>query len=375
MTSLNRRHFSVLAGSAALASMGLPRAQAADAPLVLGQSAPFTGPAAQLGIQFHQGAKLYLDQYNAQSGQRPITIRQLDDGYDPERTAANTRQLIQEQVFALFGYIGTPTSLAALPLAAAESIPFIAPFSGAMSLREPFQRNVFHVRASYNDETAQIVRHLTTIGNNKIAVFYQNDAYGKAGLDGVTQALAQHKLKPVATGVVERNSVDVDVAVRAIVAAQPHAVEQVSTYKSCAAFIRAARKAGFSGTFYNVSFVGAEALANELGKEGAGVVVSQVVPSPTSGSSALAREYQEAMRKGGGAAGTYASIEGYLAAKVFVEGLKRARAPTRDGLIAGLETLDRQSFGGFDVTFTPRSHMGSKFVEMSMLTADKRIIG
>ena len=107
MTSLNRRHFSVLAGSAALASMGLPRAQAADAPLVLGQSAPFTGPAAQLGIQFHQGAKLYLDQYNAQSGQRPITIRQLDDGYDPERTAANTRQLIQEQVFALFGYIGT----------------------------------------------------------------------------------------------------------------------------------------------------------------------------------------------------------------------------------------------------------------------------
>ncbi len=375
MTSLNRRHFSVLAGSAALASMGLPRAQAADAPLVLGQSAPFTGPAAQLGIQFHQGAKLYLDQYNAQSGQRPITIRQLDDGYDPERTAANTRQLIQEQVFALFGYIGTPTSLAALPLAAAESIPFIAPFSGAMSLREPFQRNVFHVRASYNDETAQIVRHLTTIGNNKIAVFYQNDAYGKAGLDGVTQALAQHKLKPVATGVVERNSVDVDVAVRAIVAAQPHAVVQVSTYKSCAAFIRAARKAGFSGTFYNVSFVGAEALANELGKEGAGVVVSQVVPSPTSGSSALAREYQEAMRKGGGAAGTYASIEGYLAAKVFVEGLKRARAPTRDGLIAGLETLDRQSFGGFDVTFTPRSHMGSKFVEMSMLTADKRIIG
>ncbi|MBB6576701.1 ABC-type branched-subunit amino acid transport system substrate-binding protein [Comamonas odontotermitis] len=375
MTSLNRRHFSVLAGSAALASMGLPRAQAADAPLVLGQSAPFTGPAAQLGIQFHQGAKLYLDQYNAQSGQRPVTIRQLDDGYDPERTAANTRQLIQEQVFALFGYIGTPTSLAALPLAAAESIPFIAPFSGAMSLREPFQRNVFHVRASYNDETAQIVRHLTTIGNNKIAVFYQNDAYGKAGLDGVTQALAQHKLKPVATGVVERNSVDVDVAVRAIVAAQPHAVVQVSTYKSCAAFIRAARKAGFSGTFYNVSFVGAEALANELGKEGAGVVVSQVVPSPTSGSSALAREYQEAMRKGGGAAGTYASIEGYLAAKVFVEGLKRARAPTRDGLIAGLETLDRQSFGGFDVTFTPRSHMGSKFVEMSMLTADKRIIG
>lgn len=376
MTSLNRRHFSVLAGSTALTGLGSLRAHAADAPLVLGQSAPFTGPAAQLGIQFNQGANLFLEQYNAQSGQRPVTIRHLDDGYDPERTAANTRQLIQEQVFALFGYIGTPTSLAALPLTAGDNIPFFAPFSGAMSLRNPFRRNVFHVRASYNDETAQIVRHLTTIGNNQIAVFHQNDAYGHAGLDGVTLALAQLKLRPVATGVVERNSVDVGAAVRTIVAAQPHAVVLISTYKSCAAFIRAARKAGFSGTFYNVSFVGAEALANELGKEGSGVVVSQVVPSPSSGSSALAREYQEAMRKGGGgAAGTYASMEGFLAAKVLVEGLKRAKSPTREGLIAGLETLDRQSFGGFDVTFTPRSHMGSKFVEMSMLTAEKRVIG
>ena len=375
MTSLNRRQFSVLAGAAAMASWGLHSAHAADAPLVLGMSAPFTGPAAQLGIQFHQGAKLFLDQYNAQSGQRPVTIRFLDDGYDPERTAANTRQLIQEQVFALFGYIGTPTSLAALPLAAADNVPFFAPFSGAMSLRDPFQRNVFHVRASYNDETAQIVRHLTTIGNNKIAVFHQNDAYGKAGLDGVTLALAQQKLQPVATGIVERNSVDVDAAVRAIVAAQPHAVVQISTYKSCAAFIRAARKAGFSGSFYNVSFVGAESLANELGKDGSGVVVSQVVPSPSSGSSALSREYQDAMRKAGAGAGTYASIEGYLAAKVFVEGLKRAKAPTREGLVAGLESLDRQPFGGFDVTFTPRSHVGSRFVEMTMLTADKRVIG
>ena len=373
MTSLNRRQFSVWAGAAAV-GMGLSQAHA-DAPLVLGQSAPFTGPAAQLGIQFQQGAKLFFDQYNAQSGQRPITIRFLDDGYDPERTAANTRQLIQEQVFALFGFIGTPTSLAALPLAAAESIPFFAPFSGAMSLREPFQRNVFHVRASYNDETAQIVRHLTTIGNNKIAVFHQNDAYGKAGLDGVTLALAQQKLQPVATAVVERNSVDVDAAVRAIVAAQPHAVVQISTYKSCAAFIRAARKAGFSGSFYNVSFVGAEALSNELGKDGSGVVVSQVVPSPSSGTSALSREYQEAMRKAGAGAGTYASIEGYLAAKVFAEGLKRAKAPTRDGLIAGLESLDRQSFGGYDVSFSARNHVGSKLVEMTMLTADKRIIG
>ena len=375
MTKMNRRQFSMLAGAAAVTGLGALPARA-DAPLVLGQSAPFTGPAAQLGIQFHQGAKLFLDQYNAQSGQRPITIRFLDDGYEPERTAANTRQLIEEQVFALFGYIGTPTSLAALPLAAQANMPFLAPFSGAMSLRDPFQRNVFHVRASYNDETAQIVKHLTTIGNNKIAVFYQNDAYGKAGLDGVTLALGKQKMQPVATGMVERNSVDVDAAVRAIVAAQPHAVVQISTYKSCAAFVRAARKAGFGGTFYNVSFVGAQALADELGKDGAGVVVSQVVPSPSSGSTGLSRELQEALRKAGGSApATYSSIEGFLAAKVFVEGLKRAKTPTREGLIAGLESIDRQSFGGFDVSFSPRSHVGSKFVELTMITADGRLIG
>ncbi len=375
MTKMNRRQFSMLAGAAAVTGLGALPARA-DAPLVLGQSAPFTGPAAQLGIQFHQGAKLFLDQYNAQSGQRPITIRFLDDGYEPERTVTNTRQLIEEQVFALFGYIGTPTSLAALPLAAQANMPFLAPFSGAMSLRDPFQRNVFHVRASYNDETAQIVKHLTTIGNNKIAVFYQNDAYGKAGLDGVTLALGKQKMQPVATGMVERNSVDVDAAVRAIVAAQPHAVVQISTYKSCAAFVRAARKAGFGGTFYNVSFVGAQALADELGKDGAGVVVSQVVPSPSSGSTGLSRELQEALRKAGGSApATYSSIEGFLAAKVFVEGLKRAKTPTREGLIAGLESIDRQSFGGFDVSFSPRSHVGSKFVELTMITADGRLIG
>ena len=375
MTKMNRRQFSMLAGAAAVSGLGALPARA-DAPLVLGQSAPFTGPAAQLGIQFHQGAKLFLDQYNAQSGQRPITIRFLDDGYEPERTVTNTRQLIEEQVFALFGYIGTPTSLAALPLAAQANMPFLAPFSGAMSLRDPFQRNVFHVRASYNDETAQIVKHLTTIGNNKIAVFYQNDAYGKAGLDGVNLALGKQKMQPVATGMVERNSVDVDAAVRAIVAAQPHAVVQISTYKSCAAFVRAARKAGFGGTFYNVSFVGAQALADELGKDGAGVVVSQVVPSPSSGSTGLSRELQEALRKAGGSApATYSSIEGFLAAKVFVEGLKRAKAPTREGLIAGLESIDRQSFGGFDVSFSPRSHVGSKFVELTMITADGRLIG
>ncbi len=371
---INRRHFSVATGAAALAGFQLARAQG-EAPIVLGQSAPFTGPAAQLGIQFYQGAKLYLDQANAQPGHRNVEIRFLDDGYEPDRCAANTRTLIDDDAFALFGYIGTPTSLAAMPLAVNAKIPFIAPFTGAMALREPLRRNVFHLRASYNDETALIVKQLTHLGLKKIAVFYQNDAYGKAGLDGVTLALGQQDLKPVALATVERNSVDVASAVKAIVAERPDAVVQVSAYKSCAAFIRAARKAGYGGTFFNVSFVGTQALSDELGKDGAGVVVTQVVPSPYNAANAITREFNEALRKAGGDnKANFSSLEGYLAAKVLVEGLRRAPGKaTRDGLIAGLESIDRQQFGGFEVSFSPRNHVASKFVELSMITGDGRI--
>ena len=272
-TPLNRRQFSIATGAALVA--GFHTAQAQEERIVLGQSAAFTGPAAQLGIQFHAGAKLYFDLLNAQGGvgRRAIEIRQLDDGYEPDRCVANTKKLIDDDVFALFGYIGTPTSVAALPLATKARMPFFAPFTGAMALRDPFSRTTFHLRASYNDETALIVKQLTNLGLKKIAVFYQNDAYGKAGLDGVTLALAAQNLKPVALATVERNSVDVAAAVATINAAAPDAVVQISAYKSCAAFVRAARKAGYGGTFYNVSFVGTQALADELGKDGAGVAL------------------------------------------------------------------------------------------------------
>ncbi|MFT4266497.1 MAG: ABC transporter substrate-binding protein [Xenophilus sp.] len=374
---ISRRHFSIGAAAAAVGGFaGVARAQS-EQPIVLGQSAPFTGPAAQLGIQFYEGARLCLDQHNGQPGTRGVVIRQLDDGYEPERAVANTGKLIQDDVFALFGYIGTPTSLAALPLAVKDKVPFIAPFTGAMGLREPFHRNVFHLRASYNDETALIVNQLTHLGLKKIAVFHQNDAYGKAGLDGVTLALAQQNLKPLGAATVERNSVDVAAAVKALAPLRPDAIVQISAYKSCAAFIREARKAGYGGTFYNVSFVGTQALADELGKEGAGIVVSQVMPSPYNSANPITREFNEASRKAGGKVqANFSSIEGYLAARVLVEGLKRApsaKTASREGLIAGLEGIERQQFAGFDVSFSPKNHVASKFVELSMITGDGRI--
>ena len=359
-----------------LASFTTARAQS-NSKIILGQSAAFTGPAAQLGIQFYQGAKVYFDQVNAKGGveKRLIEIRNLDDGYEPDRCAENTRKLIAEDVFALFGYIGTPTSLAALPLAITDKIPFIAPFTGAMALREPFNKYAFHVRASYNDETALIVKQLTALGLKKIAVFYQNDAYGKAGLDGVLLALSAQGLKPIAWATVERNSVDVAKAVKTLTAGRPDAVVQISAYTSCAAFIREARKSGYGGTFHNLSFVGTQALADALGKDAAGVVVSQVMPSPYSGAHQISREFREAVKAAGkDVSANFSSMEGFVAAKVLVEGLRRAGPKaSRESLITGLESIGKQSMGGFSVSFSATDHVASKFVELSMLTGDGRV--
>jgi branched-chain amino acid transport system substrate-binding protein len=371
-----RRTFTrAAAGSVAL--LGVPALRAEGERLVLAQSAPFTGPAAQLGIQFHQGAKLFLEQLNAQGGvhRKPIELVRLDDGYEPDRCVENTRKLLADDPLALFGYIGTPTSVAALPLAIAAKAPFVAPFTGAMALRQPFNRYAFHLRASYNDETAVIVKQLTSLGLKKIAVFYQNDAYGKAGLDGVELALAAQQMKPVAKATVERNSVAVAAAVKPLLAAQPDAIVQIGAYKACAAFIRAARAAGFGGTFFNVSFVGTQALADELGKDATGVVVSQVMPSPYSPARPITREFLEAVKKGGADYQVnFSSMEGYLAAKVLAEGLKRGPAKVnRDALITGLETMGNESFGGFNVSFSPTDHVASKFVELSMLTGDGKV--
>ncbi|HEY6510484.1 MAG TPA: ABC transporter substrate-binding protein [Burkholderiaceae bacterium] len=376
MKTLNRRH--TLGGLAAAASsIAFPAWAQQDRRIVLGQSAAFSGPAAQLGIQMNRGAKLHFDAVNAAGGVNGnhIELRTLDDQYEPDKCKANTETLIKDDAFALFGYVGTPTSLAALPLVNQNRVPFFGPFTGAEALRDPFSRYVFHVRASYYDETALIVKQLTQLDLKKIAIFRQNDSYGQAGYDGVVRALKARSLTPVAVGLVERNTVDVAAAVNTIVQAQPDAVVQISAYKSCAAFIREARKAGFGGTFYNVSFVGTQALADELGRSAMGVVVSQVMPYPYHQATALAREYLAAVQRAGGDnKPNYSSMEGYVAAKLFVEGLRRGgRNPSRDSLIAGLESVQNLDLGGFVVGYGGNSHVASRFVDLSMLTDDGRV--
>ncbi len=365
-----------MAGGAA--AMALPAwAQNSGNRIVLGQSCAMSGAAAQLGLQMNRGARIFFERFNAEGGAggRTVELKVLDDGYEPDRCAANTETLIRKEgAFALFGFVGTPTSLAALPLANAAQVPFFGPFTGAESLREPFSRQAFHVRASYFDETALIVRNLHGLGLKRIAVFRQADSYGQAGLDGVLRALKPLGLEPTAVGQVERNSTDVAAAVKLIVPTQPDAIVQISAYKSCAAFVREARKAGFGGTFYNVSFVGTQALADELGADGRGVVVSQVMPFPFSTTTPISREYLDAVKRAGSdATPNYSSMEGYVCAKVFAEALKRGGGSSRDALINALEGLSRLDVGGYTVSFGARNHRGSTFVELSMLTGDGKV--
>lgn len=347
-----------------------------EGPLVLGQSVPLTGPSAQLGRNYVQGAQLVFDQINAAGGidRRPIELRLQDDGYEADRCADNTRRFIQDDVFALFGYVGTPTSLAAMPLALQARVPFLAPRTGAQAVREPLRSNVFIIRASYREELSLVVSRLRARGVSRVALLRQADSYGDAGLDGLTRALAANGLGLLGQASIERNSLDVSAAVRVLAPLKPEAIVLVCTYQGAVAFIRAVRKAGFSGLFAAVSFVGTQDLIDTLGREGAGVMISQVMPSPYNDVHPLAARFRAAARKAGAhVALTYSGIEGYLAGWVLVAGLQAAQQAgrlSREGLVMGLESLGRREFAGFPIELGPTRHVASNFVELSTLVGD-----
>ncbi len=366
----------IVVAAMALAASAEPGVTATT--ILIGQSAAFTGPASELGSEMRAGALAYFQSINAAGGiyGRKIDLRSLDDGYEPERAAANTRKLLDDGVFLLFGYVGTPTSNASKPIFTAARVPFVGPFTGAESLRNPLNRYVFNIRASYFDETDKIVGQLVGQTLNRIAVFYQNDDYGKAGLAGVERAMQKRNLKIVATGTVERNTVDVAAAVKAIGNVDPQGVVMISAYTSCAAFIKAMRQAGYNPQFMNVSFVGSKALAHEAGPAGRGVGISQVVPFPWNLSAHVVKEYQQLLEASTGKQNfSFTSLEGFIAAKVLVEGLRRTGQDlTRERFITAMEQLRDYDVGGFTVTFTPTDHSGSKFVELTVIGKDERFL-
>jgi ABC-type branched-subunit amino acid transport system substrate-binding protein len=241
-------------------------------------------------------------------------------------------------------------------------------FTGAEVLRVPFSRYIFHVRASYYDETEKIVEQIVSIGGRRIAVFYQDDAYGLAGLRGTEIATQKRNMKISALGTVERNTIKVENAVKTIHAVNPDAVVMISAYTSIAEFVRQMKKAGSNATFYNVSFVGSKALADALGDDGVGVAISQVVPFPWGRAVPVVKEYQQLAAKAGYTDYNFSAMEGFLSAKVAVEGLRRAgRNLTRDSYIAALEKMQDVDLGGFFVSYSPTNRAGSKFVDLTII--------
>ncbi|MFE8645109.1 ABC transporter substrate-binding protein [Sphingomonas sp. NCPPB 2930] len=375
--NVSRRSFSGALLGTGLAMAASPSAWAQEGHIVLGQSTALTGPVGPLGIQYGEGARLCFDQVNAQGGigRRLIELKTLDDAYDPGRCAENTRKLLAEDVTALFGYVGTATSQAALPLATQAHVAFIAPLTGAPALREPSNRYAFFLRASYDEEAEVIVKQQTSMNLNRIGIVHQTDAFGKIGLNGFVKALAARKLQPSAVVAVDRDTVDMSGAVKNFSTRWPEAIVLVGTLAPCEAFIRAARMAGFGGMCFCMSVVDTQTLGQNLGPVGAGVVVAQVLPSPFKSSHAASREFVEAIKKGGNKVKPgYTAFEGYLAARVLVEGMRRARGTLdRDSLVGGMESIGNATIAGLPVAFSATNHVASKFVELSMLTGDGRV--
>ena len=333
-----------------------------------------SGPAAALGIGMLKGAQAYFKRINAEGGVhgRRIKLISLDDGYEPSRTAALTSSLLQtQQVFALLGYVGTPTSRAALPLAMHAQVPYLFPFTGAEFLRTPAKPGVFNIRASYIEETEQLVERVTQdLKLSKIAILMQDDSFGESVKSGLNGALLKRELEIYAQARIQRNSLDVAAAIKALQRTQPEAVFFVGTYRQLAAAIKQAKALKFNTRFISVSFIGTEGFIREAGNDGDGVYITQVVPSPHDNSLPLIQAYQADMLP---ANVDHASLEGYIGAAVFIQALGKTGAePTRKAFLAALEGLD-SDLGGFKVKFSRTSHQGSSAVFLTRIENGKAL--
>jgi ABC-type branched-subunit amino acid transport system substrate-binding protein len=344
--------------------------------IVFGQAAALKGPAAALGTGMKEGIEAAFNEVNKKGGVhgRKLRLISRDDGYEPDKSIAATKRLIeQDKVFALIGPVGTPTSKATQPIATAAGVPFIGPFTGAGFLRNPKLANVINVRASYGEETEAWVAHLTKDLNiKKIAILYQDDAFGRVGLAGVQKAMKKRGLKLAAQGTYKRNTTAVKTALLEIRRASPQAVVMVGAYKPCAAFIKLSHKIGFNPVFVNISFVGSAALARELGPDGKGVVISQVVPFPWDASRKVVADYQAAIKARNPAAKPeFVSLEGYLVGRLAVAGLQKAGAnPTREGLLKAIKVPGQFDFGGLKMSFGPDQNQGLHHVFMTEIQED-----
>jgi ABC-type branched-subunit amino acid transport system substrate-binding protein len=340
--------------------------------IIIGQSAGFTGSVAGTVKELTAGAKAYLDAVNAKGGVhgRKIVLESMDDGFDPKRTPEVMQKLIEEKkVFALFLSRGTPTNEAAFPVLDKYKVPLIGPSTGAMSMYDPPRKYLFPVRASYRSETFKIVDQLVNMGIGKIAVVYTDDSFGKDCLVGVQQAMKGKNIAPVAVASHQRGSTKVEEAVAIIAKTQPQAVIMTVLADAGVAFVKQMKKTGQTPLFLTLSNNSSNAFIKNLGEDGPGVAVSQVSPYPFSATVPVVKEFQDSIKGKQDVAPSYASIEGFIAAKVLVEGLKRAGPkPTREKLVAALESMRRFDLGGVDVTYGPGIRAGTSYIDITIVS-------
>src|SRR5476651_1539909 len=327
--------------------------------ILFGQAAALDGPSSALGQGMRQGILTAFAESNGKGGVRgrKLELISRDDGYDPDRSVVQTTKLIEEdKVFALIGAVGTPTTTATVPIAKARNVPFIGPFTGAAFLRAPELHHVVNIRASYAAEAEAWIKHLTEhLHVKSIAIFYQDDSFGRDGLAGVKLALEQRNMELTAEGTFERNTKAVSSALRTLKRAEPEAVVMVGTYGPCAEFIKLAHKSGFNPIFVNISFVGANALAKELGPEGSGVIVSQVVPFPWDTSVRVVGDYQAAEKAlDPDMEPEFVSLEGYLSGRLVASALEGTGPnPTRAEMLRVINEVGRFDISGNIMTFGP----------------------
>lgn len=343
--------------------------------IVFGQAAALEGPAGQLGLDMQAGIRAAFEEVNKAGGVkgRKLELVSLDDGYEPTKSIEATKKLIDEHnVFALIGPVGTPTSAATQPIALQANVPFIGPFTGAEFLRNPFQPNVINVRGSYFQETEEMVERLTKDrGITRISIFYQDDAFGRAGLAGVQKALAKRNMQLASEGTFERNTVAVKGALLSIQKGKPEAIIMVGPYKPCAEFIKLARQVKLDAVMVNISFVGSNALAKEAGPAGAGVVVTQVVPFPSDASVPLVARYQAALKASNASAQPgFGTLEGYMVGRLVIAALEKIPGePTRRAL---LDTVFGNTFdlGGARLVYGPSDNQGMDEVFLTVIQPD-----
>ncbi|THD48836.1 MAG: ABC transporter substrate-binding protein [Bradyrhizobium sp.] len=344
--------------------------------VVFGQATALEGPASALGQGMKLGLEAAFTEINKAGGVkgRKLELKSVDDGYEPSKSIEVVKKLLEEdKVFALAGAVGTPTAAATQPIATAGGAPFIGAFTGAEFLREPYKPLVMNIRASYFQETEAMVEHLTKdIGASKIAIMYQDDAFGQAGLAGVKKALDKRQMQLAGEGTFERNTLAVKAALLAIKKAQPDAVIMISPYKPAAEFIKLARQIKLDATFVNISFVGSNALAKELGPAGAGVVITQVVPFPNDASIPVVGRYQAALKASApDAQPGFVSLEGYLVGRAIIVALEKVSGDlTRQAVVEAVQKAGTIDLGGFKLAYSPSSNRGSDQVFLTVIQAD-----